>query len=325
MRRVIADAAVGDDALGDDPTVIALEEQVASLLGKEAAVFFPTGVMANEVAIALYVPRGEEVVAEATSHIVDWELGASAALSGVQLRTVPAPGGLLTADLVENAIRPRGPLQIRTALLCIENTHNAAGGRILGIDAMHAIRDVSLRHSVPLYLDGSRLWNASVATGVSERRFSDLSDAVMIGLSKGLGAPVGSVLASGADLMREARRLRRRFGGAMRQAGLLAAAGIYAIEHHRDLLVNDHRRARRLAEICGQARGIDVVQPDTNIVMLDVNRPDLDAPAVVERLAAERVLVTAFTRTRVRAVTHLDVDDDAIELAGRTITRILGN
>jgi threonine aldolase len=319
MRQVIATADVGDDALGDDPSVHRLEEHVALLLGKERAVFFPTGVMANEVTIALYVPRGEEVIAEATSHFVDWELGAAGALSGVQLRTVPAPGGLLTADLVEAAIRPAGPLQIRSRLICLENTHNAAGGRILPLENMREIREVANRHGLPVYLDGSRLWNAAVATGIAERTFADLADTVMVGLSKGLGAPVGSVLAGDAALMDEARRLRRRFGGAMRQAGILAAAGLFAIENNRDRLADDHARARRLGELCADIDGIDVVPPDTNILMLDVTRPGLDAPAVVQRLAGQGVLVTAFTRTRVRAVTHLDVDDHDIDRAAGAI------
>jgi len=325
MRQVIANAEVGDDALGDDPTVHRLEERVADLLGKGKAVFFPTGVMANEVTIALYVPRGEEVIAEATSHFVDWELGAAGALSGVQLRTVPAPGGLLTAALVESAIRPAGPLQIRSRLICLENTHNAAGGRILPIEAMREIREVAIRHSIPVYLDGSRLWNAAVATGIAERDFADLADTVMVGLSKGLGAPVGSVLAGEDALMDEARRLRRRFGGAMRQAGILAAAGLFAIEQNRDRLADDHARARRLADLCADIPGLDVVPPDTNILMLDVTRPGLDAPAVVDRLAGQGVLVTAFTRSRVRAVTHLDVDDADIDRAARAVRVALQN
>jgi len=323
MRQVIASAEVGDDALGDDPTVHRLEERVAGLLGKEAAGFFPTGVMANEVTIALYVPRGEEVIAEATSHFVDWELGAAGALSGVQLRTVPAPGGLLTAALVEGAIRPPGALQIRSRLICLENTHNAAGGRILSLEAMRDIRDVARRHGIPVYLDGSRLWNAAVATGIAERIFADLADTAMVGLSKGLGAPVGSVLAGDTALMAEARRLRRRFGGAMRQAGILAAAGLFAIEHNRDRLADDHARARRLADLCSGVPGLEVVDPETNILMLDVTRPGLGAPAVVARLAARGVLVTAFTNARVRAVTHLDVDDAAIDRAGQAIRQAL--
>ena len=325
MRQVIANAEVGDDALGDDPTVIKLEEHVAKLLRKEAAVFFPTGVMANEAAIAIHVPRGDEVIVEATSHFVDWELGAPAALNGVALRTIAAPGGLLTAELIESRIRPRGLLQLRTALICLENTHNAAGGRILPIDEMRAIRDIAHRHGVPVYLDGSRLWNASVATGIPESDYADLADTVMVGLSKGLGCPVGSVLAGSTERMYEARRVRRRMGGAMRQVGLLAAAGLYAIEHHRDRLADDHRRAKRLAELCANIDGLEPVPPETNILMLDIKRPGLDAPTLLKRIAEHNVLLTEFTRTRIRAVTHLDIDDGAIERAANAIAQAMAN
>jgi threonine aldolase len=319
MRQAIATAEVGDDALGDDPTVNHLEAKVAELLGKEASVFFPTGVMANEVAIALHVPRGEEVIVEATSHLVDWELGAAGAFSGVQLRPIAAPGGLLTPDLIEAAIRPPGPISIRTSLICIENTHNAAGGRITTLNALRDIRALADRHGIPVFLDGSRLWNAAVATGTPEREFAALADTVMVGLAKGLGAPVGSILAGNAAHMEEARRLRHRFGGSMRQSGILAAAAIFAIDHNRDRLADDHRRATRLGELCADIAGVRVIPPETNILMLEIERPDMDAAAAVERIMAAGVLVSAFSRTRVRIVTHLDVDDAAIEEAGRRI------
>jgi threonine aldolase len=323
MREVIARAEVGDDALGDDPTVAELERRIASLLGKEAAVFYPTGVMANEAAIALRAPRGTEVIVEANSHMVDWELGGPAALSGVTLRGVAGPGGVLTAQLVEDAIRPEGLFRIRTSLICLENTHNGAGGRIMPLETARQIRDVALRHGLPVYLDGSRLWHTAVETGTPEIEFARLTDLVMVGLSKGLGCPVGSVLAGDDAEMYEARKIRRRFGGAMRQAGLLAAAGIYALEHHRDRLADDHRRARRLARIVGGLPGLDVIEPETNIVMMTIRRPGLDAPAVVARLARENILMAEYTTTRVRAVTHLDIDDEAIEIAGAALARIL--
>jgi len=325
MRQVIAHAEVGDDALGDDPTVAALEARVAALLGKEAALFLPSGVMANEVAIAIHAPRGEEVIVESNSHIVDWELGAPAALSGVLLRTVAAPGGLLTAEHVEAAIRPRGPLQIRTALISIENTHSASGGRILSLENSRAIAEIAHRHGIPVYLDGSRLWNAAVATGTAEADYAACADTVMVGLSKGLGCPVGSVLAGSMVRMMEARRVRRRFGGTMRQAGLLAAAGLYAIEHHRDRLADDHQRARRLAELTAEAPGLEVVPPETNIVMFDIRHPGLEAGALVDRLAREHVLLAEFTPSRVRAVTHLDIDDADVERAAAVILRVMSS
>jgi threonine aldolase len=325
MREVIAHAEVGDDALGDDPSVNALEARVAELLGKESALFFPTGVMANEAAIAIHAPRGEEVVVEATSHFVDWELGAPAALNGVTMRTVAAPGGLLTPELVEAAIRPRGLLQLRTSLICLENTHSASGGRILPLETARAIADVAHRHGVPVYLDGSRLWNAAVATGHAEADFAACADTVMVGLSKGLGCPVGSVLAGSEGRITEARRARRRMGGAMRQAGILAAAGLYAIDHHRDRLTDDHRRARRLAELTARTPGLEAIPPETNILMFDIRRPGLDAAALVQRLARDNVLLAEFTTTRVRAVTHLDVDDADIERAAAVINHVMSN
>jgi threonine aldolase len=281
--------------------------------------------MANEAAIAIHVPRGEEVVVEATSHFVDWELGAPAALNGVTLRTVAAPGGLLTPELVESAIRPRGLLQLRTSLICLENTHSAGGGRILPLESMRAIADLAHGHGIPVYLDGSRLWNAAVATGHTEAEFAACADTVMVGLSKGLGCPVGSVLAGSESRMNEARRARRRLGGAMRQAGLLAAAGLYAIDHHRDRLADDHRRARRLAQLTAHAPGLVAIPPETNILMFDIRKPGLDAPALVRQLAEHNVLLAEFTTTRIRAVTHLDVDDAAIEHAADVIVRVLAN
>jgi threonine aldolase len=325
MRDAIASAIVGDDAFGDDPTVSALESRTAELLGKEASVLFPSGVMANEVALALAAPRGSEAIVEATSHFFDWELAAPAALSGVQLRPIAGPGGMLDADLVRDAIRPPGTFYIRSSLVCLENTHNAAGGRVMPLDTMRAIRKVAAEYGLPVHLDGARLWNAAVATGTTERDFADTADTVMVTLSKGLGCPVGSMLAGSAEAMQEARRLRRRFGGTMRQAGILAAAGLYALDHNRERLADDHRRAARLAELTGDIDGLDVVEPETNIVMFDIRRPDMDAEQLTSRLADRDVLLTVFTRTRIRATTHLGVDDHAIEAAAHAIADAMTN
>jgi threonine aldolase len=323
MREAIAGAIVGDDALGDDPTVHALEARVADILGKEAALFFPTGTMANEAALAVLAAPGSEVIVEATAHFFDWEMGAPAILSGLQLRPIAAPGGLLTPDLVEDAIRPGALLQIGTGTVSVENTHNASGGRVLPLETLRAIRDVASRNGVPLHLDGARLWNASIASGVSEADFAACADTVMVALSKGLGCPVGSLLAGRAPIMRAARAVRRRFGGAMRQAGILAAAGLYALDHHRDRLADDHRRAARLADAIGGLPGIDIVPPETNMVMIDLRRPDLDAAAFIARLARHGVLLSPFTRTRVRAVTHLDISDADIDRAADAFTATL--
>lgn len=315
MRAAIASAEVGDDALGEDPTVRALEAGVAKLLAKEAALFFPSGIMANETALLVLGQRGSEAVVEATSHFVDWELGAPAALAGIQLRPVPAPGGLLTGGLVERAIRPFSKLQIQTSVLCVENTHNAAGGRILPLENLEAIRAVADRHGLPIHLDGARLWNAAAATGISVDVLAAPADTLMVTLSKGLGCPVGSMLAGTVEAMDAARVFRRRLGGSMRQAGILAAAGLYALEYHRDRLADDHRRASALAGLCERLPGVRVIQPETNIVMLELLRDDIDAARVAGRVVERGVLVLDFTPRRVRLVTHLDIDDDGVERA----------
>lgn len=325
MREVIARAEVDDDTLGQDPTAVRLEQAVADILGKPSALFFPTGTMANEAAIALLAPPGTEVVVEATSHFFDWEMGAPAVLSGVQLRPVHAPGGLLQADLVADAIRPHSALQVQTGLVCVENTHNAAGGRILPLDVMKAIRDAAAARDVPVHLDGARLWNAAAATGTPESAWSALADTVMVTLSKGLGCPAGSILAGEVDLIRRARGVRRRFGGSMRQIGLLAAAGLYALEHNRQRLSDDHALARRLADRAASIPDLRVIPPDTNIVMFETLRDDLDAGAVVTKLADMGVLMSVFARRKVRAVTHLDVAEPDVDRAASALSEIFSS
>lgn len=323
MRAAMARAEVGDDVLEFDPTTRALEERVAELLGKDAALFVPSGIMANQIAIGLLAARGTELIAETTSHVVDWELGAAAALWGVQPRTVAGDDGLLEPAAVEAAVRPPFNLQLRTSALALENTHNGAGGRILPLERMQALHDVARAHELRVHLDGARLWHASVATGVPERAWAELADTVTVTLSKGLGCPAGSLLALDSALLYDARVLRRRLGGAMRQSGMLAAAGSYALDNNRERLADDHARARRLAEACSGIDGLRVIPPETNIVMMDVARDGMDANAVVAGARETGVLLTAFTNTRVRAVTHMDVDDAGIERAAEAIAGAL--
>lgn len=315
MRDAIARAEVADDVLGGDPTVMRLEETVADLLGKEAALFFPSGIMANQCALLGQAAAGTEVVIEATGHIVEWEDCAAARWAGVQLRTVPTPGGLLSADLVRGAIRPESPYAPRTSLICLENTHNSAGGRILPLPALEAIRAVAREHGLPIHLDGARLWHASVASGVSEAEYAAHADTVMVSLSKGLGCPVGSLLACSAELRESLWRIRRRLGGAMHQAGILAAAGLYALEHNRERLGEDHRRAARLASRAGQLPGVRTATPETNIVMIDLVAEDGDAAEVAGRLEKSGVLLSVFGIRRLRAVLHMGVDDAGVERA----------
>jgi threonine aldolase len=323
MREAIARAVVGDDALGDDPTVTALEDRIADLLGKEAAVFFPSGIMANETALMVLTRRGTEVICEAACHLVDWELGGPADLAGIQLRGVPTPDGVLTEDLVASAIRPVSPVQLQTSAIALENTHNGAGGRVMPIENLRGIQDLARRHGLPVHLDGARLWNAAAATGIALRTYAECADTVMVALSKGLGCPVGSMLAGSRVHMQQARVVRRRLGGSMRQAGVLAAAGLYALDHHIERLHEDHERARRLARLASIVPGLRVVEPETNIVMMDVVKPGIAATDVVRELASHDVLMTPFTARRVRAVTHLDISDEGLSHAAEALAHVM--
>ncbi len=316
MREAIAGAEVGDDQLGDDPTVRRLEERVAELLGKERALFFPSGIMANQTAVVVHGRPGTELVVEATGHIRDWEEAGAAAWAGVQVHPVATEDGILTPNLVRRAIRPASnPYQPETSLICVENTHNAAGGKVLPLDTLNGIRTVADEHGLPIHMDGARLWHAAVAVGVSLADYAAPADTVMVTLSKGLGCPVGSLLAGTDAMIQRAWRVRRRMGGSMRQSGILAAAGLYALDHHLDRLTEDHRNAALLAGLAADIDGIEPVAPETNIVMLNILRDDLDAATIVARLADRSVRLSMFSSTRLRAVTHLDVDEDDVRAA----------
>jgi threonine aldolase len=299
-----------------------LEEKVAALLGKETALFFPSGVQANQTALAVHGRPGSEVILEAGAHIFNYEEGAGAALSGLQLRPVPTPDGILTPELVRQAIRPSSPYIHPTSLIALENTHNGAGGKLLPIQRMREIRGVAQEAGLPVHLDGARLWHACVETGTDPKEYGSLVDTVMVCLSKGLGAPVGSLLAGSRELMQRAWRIRRRLGGGMRQSGILAAAGIYALDHHRERLAEDHARARELARGAALIEGIEVEAPDTNIVMLDFMDPAVSLDQVLAGLATQGVLMVRFGPRRLRAVTHLDVEDGGIARALEALRRV---
>jgi threonine aldolase len=266
---------------------------------------------------------GTEVVLEAGAHIFNYEEGAGAAWSGVQLHPVPTPDGLLTAELVRGAIRPPSPYAPVTSLVAIENTHNSAGGKILPLATARAIRGVAQGAGLPVHLDGARLWHACVASGHAPAEYGSLADTVMVCLSKGLGAPVGSLLAGSAELMEKAWRVRRRLGGGMRQSGILAAAGLHALDHHVERLAEDHRRARELARGAAAIPGLAIEEPDTNIVMLNVEAPGVTAAALLALLAQEGVLMVPFGPGRIRAVTHLDVDDEGVERALAALAKVM--
>ncbi|HUF13622.1 MAG TPA: GntG family PLP-dependent aldolase [Longimicrobiales bacterium] len=323
MRRAMAEAEVGDDVLGDDPTVQRLERAVADRLGKEAALFFPSGIMANQTAVLAQAQPGGEVIIEADGHILNYEAGAAARWAGVQMRPVAAPDNLMSAELVRAAVRPPGRYSVKTTLVCLENTHNAGGGRVLALDVMRAIRDVANELELPVHLDGARLWNASVASGIPEREFAALADTVMVTLSKGLGCPVGSMLAGTAETMERAWEIRRRMGGGMRQSGILAAAGLHALEHHRERLADDHANARLLASLASAIDGVRVIEPQTNIVMIDLPPAGPDAATIIARLADDAILLTQFGPRRLRAVTHLDVDEPGVRRAADSLARML--
>lgn len=324
MRRAIAEAEVGDAVLGDDPTVAALERYGAELLGKEAALFFPSGIMANTAALLVLARPGTEAVIDAGGHILNYEEGAGAAWGGVQLRAVPTADGLLRPEHLAEYIRPGTPYLPQTSLVCLENTHNGAGGRVMPLSQLRAVAETAHERGVAVHLDGARLPNASAATGVPMSDFAAAADTVMVALSKGLGAPVGSLLAGSADAMQRAWRVRRRLGGGMRQAGILAAGALYGLRNHVPLLEQDHRRARELAARAAGAPGLSVVPPETNIVMVDLVDPRLEPGAVLGTLERRGVRMTQFGARRLRAVTHLDVDDAGISRAGDALVEAVG-
>ena len=323
MRRAMAEAEVGDDVLDGDPTTRRLEERVAALTGCEAALFFPSGVQANQTAVWLHAERGTEVLLEANAHLVLYEMAGIAALAGAQIRPVATPDGLLTAPLLESAWPPVSPHVPRLSMVAVENTHNAAGGKVMPAGVWDAIAQLARVRSVPLHLDGARLWHAAAAQSVEPARLARGATSVMVSLSKGLGCPVGSCLAGSAVLVGAAREVRRRFGGAMRQSGILGAAGLWALQHNLGRLAEDHEHAALLAARLEGHPRVRPLPPDTNIVMLDLLDPTLTADAVLPRLAAAGVLVVPFGPRRLRAVTHLDVSRADVEWAAETIARVL--
>jgi threonine aldolase len=315
MRRAIAEAEVGDAVLGDDPTVAELERYGAELLGKEAALFFPSGIMANTTALLVLGRPGTEAVIDSGGHILNYEDSAAAAWGGIQLRAVQTADGLLRPEHLAEAIRPGSPYLPQTSLVCLENTHNGAGGRVLPLEQLRAVAQGARERGVAVHLDGARLPNASAASGVPMAEYTAPVDTVMVAVSKGLGAPVGSLLAGSAEAMQRAWRIRRRLGGGMRQAGILAAAALYGLRNHMPLLEHDHRRARELAEGAARLEGLSVAAPETNIVMIDLASPRLEATELLAAMERRGVRMTQFGARRLRAVTHLDVDDDGIHRA----------
>ena len=326
MRAAMAQAEVGDDVYGEDPTVNALEARAARLLGKEAALFVPTGVMANQLCIRVHTRPGDEVIAEKTAHVIRYEGGSASALSQVQLCCVEGERGLLSAERVVEAIRPRDIHHPPTTLLCLEQTHNVGGGSVYPLSTLQELTKLAEGRGLASHLDGARLFNAVAASGVPAAEFARLFDTVSFCLSKGLGAPVGSLIVSTRDLVARLRRLRKMFGGGMRQAGILAAAGLYALEHHIERMRDDHDNAKHLALQLQQIPTV-YVDPDlveTNIVLFEVVRSGRSTGELVQALKDAGVLLNAMGEHRFRAVTHLDVSSADIEQATQRIGKVLG-
>ena len=323
MRQAMADAEVGDDVLDGDPTVRRLEERVCELLNKERALFFPTGTMANQAAIWMLATRGTEILIDANAHIIHWEFAGAAALAGCQVRPVVPSGLVMSAADLAAAVRPPSVHAPSASLVCVENTHNGAGGKVTPLDEMRLVRELALRLRLPVHMDGARLWNAAAASGASLADFAACADTVMVSFSKGLGAPVGAALAGSADAMADAWSVRKRLGGGMRQSGVLAAAVLHALEHHLPRLGEDHANARELARVVDGVAGARVVPPDTNIVMVDLPE-GVDAFELVAKAAERGVLITPWHRTRVRLVTHLDAPREAVVRAGEQLADLLG-
>jgi threonine aldolase len=321
MRQAMALAEVGDDVLDGDPTTRALEALVADRLGKERALFFPSGSMANQAAIWVHTTPGTEILCDAEAHIYHWEIAAAAGLCGVQCRPVKGQGSVYRAEDLRAHIRTPSMHAPEPSLVCLENTHNGAGGAVTPVEEMMAIRAVAREHALPVHLDGARLWNAATAL---QRPLADLAacaDTLMVSFSKGLGAPVGACLAGPADFITRAHRVRKRFGGGMRQSGILAAAALHALQHHYDRLAEDHASASYFAQVVDGAAGVQVVRPDTNIVMIDLPQPR--AAAVVARAADLGVRITEWHPARVRAVTHLDAPAGAVAEAAALLRQAL--
>jgi threonine aldolase len=325
MRRAMAEAEVGDDVFGDDPTVNALQEEAAGLLGKEAGLFVPTGSMGNAVSLGLLARPGDEVVCDASAHFLHFEGGALAAHLGLVARSVPGERGVIGADAVASALRPGNEHNPRSAVVALENTHNSAGGRVFPIDEARAVAKVCRERAVAVHLDGARLFNAQMATGVAAREWASCADTLTFCFSKGLGAPAGSMVCSTHEHIARARALRKRAGGGMRQVGVLAAAARVALETGVERLAEDHANARRLAEGLAELHpgAVDPSTVETNMVYLDLRPFGRRAPEVSDDLRAEGVLALGFPGTSMRLVTHRDVSRTGVERALAVLRRVL--
>ena len=325
MREFMARAEVGDEQRGEDPTTNRLAEMVTGLLGKEAAVFLPSGTMCNEIAYRVHCEPGDEIILDKTGHALHFEVGGPAALSGLMTHALDGIRGMFDAQQVRDAIRPINRHQPRSRLLSVENTSNLGGGAVWPLDQINEVTEAAREFGLRTHMDGARLMNAVVASGHSPAAFAEPFDSAWLDLSKGLGAPVGGVLAGSAEFIDRAWRFKHQFGGAMRQSGIIAAAGIYALENHVERLADDHANAKRLAQDLSQIPGIEIDPDkiDTNMVFFDVRETGLSAPDISSRVLEQGVRIGAINPTTMRAVTHIDVDEDGVRLAGAAVRKAL--
>jgi threonine aldolase len=320
----MAAAEVGDDVFGEDPTINRLQERVAELLGKEAALFVPSGTMSNQVCVRTHTVPGDELLCESTCHIYTWEAGGPAALSGVTCRTFEGDYGVLDVSQLEDKIRPQNDHYVRTRLVCLENTHNRGGGRVYPLEKIQAISEWALGNGLSVHLDGARIWNAAVATGVSLAEWARPFHTVSVCFSKGLGAPVGSALAGTKEFVARAKRVRKLFGGGMRQGGVIAAAALYALDHHIERLADDHRNAQIIAQAIAETPGFRLDPPfvETNLVWFEVTPSIATAKEVAARLKEQGILVHTSGPQTLRACTHLDVSAAQAEQAAIAISQL---
>lgn len=323
MRQAIFEAEVGDDVFGDDPTVAELESRVASLFGHEAALFAPSGTMANQIALQLIVKPGGELLAGADAHVLVYEMGAAAAIGGISSRTWGSVGANIDPDAIGAMFRGPGGYTVATHAVAVEQTHNLGGGGVIPLATLQALRDVTSAAGVALHCDGARIWHAHVADGVPLSDYGALFDTMSVCLSKGLGAPVGSLVIGSADKIAQARLLRKRMGGGMRQVGILAAAGLYALDHNIDRLASDHERAARIASALAPLGVVDPSLVRTNLVPIDLSKNALDAAGLTAAAAEQGVYISPMLPQVARLVTHLDLDDEAVDKAIEVLVRLL--
>ena len=315
MREAMMNAEVGDDVYGEDPTVNKLQERIAGMFGKEGALFVPSGTMGNEICIKVHTQPGDEIIVEQDSHIFVYETAAPSLLAGVQMATIAGAGGVMTVEQVENKIRPKVYYLPTTKLICIENTHGRSAGSIIPLEEIKKIRKLTQEYNIKMHLDGARLWNASIGSGVPVSEYAKYFDSISVCFSKGLGAPVGSIIIGNKMLIEDSRRYRKIFGGGMRQVGMLAAAALYAIDNNIQRLSEDHKRAKHFAQELSRLNQLEInpAEVQTNMVIADISKSGKSQSEILSLLKSQKVLLTPERSNSIRAVMHLDVTSAQVE------------